>query len=203
MDANAVNIWLAVGLLVANVVLATITFFYMQHTKKMANTMYKDYELRTTPLADTKILIERGYGPVSPPQERPRILIFTIKIKNLGYIQMRICSGQWSYWANHITDNEPILYTYSPDVESSKQLWLKPGEERIFNSVPINVPNEYWNETFRPDEHISLDGWLDCMSATNVVKRYDVKRNLGGLLPPERLSPPSPRRSWWVRLWGR
>lgn len=159
-----------IALVIANILLVIATFalvvatwHYARHTNRMADIMYKDYELRTTPLANIKAFV----GQVSLPRIR-----FSLIVKNKGYCKIRIVSVQWHWWSKIQQETKRILYSCSLDK------WLTEGQEERFDLTETNIPEEWRVPGFNPFEHIAIDGWVEVESPIGVSKRYEVKTNL-------------------------
>jgi hypothetical protein len=151
-------------LIVVNILLVIVTWYYACHTNRMANVMYKDYELRTTPLADIQLKITL----VLKPQIR-----FSVIVTNKGYCRIRVTSGQWRWWSKKSKETRQWLYTWSPPY-----VWLSAGQQYCFDCAMINLPENYWTQEFDPFWHIAVDGWVECESPVGTVKRYEIKTNI-------------------------
>ena len=163
MNFNIVLIIANALLVLATGALVIVTCIYARHTKRMAEVMYKDYELRTTPLADIQVRITQ----VSKPR-----ITFSVIVTNKGYCRIYTRAGQWRWWSKIQRETEQWLYTWSPPY-----MWLSEGQQHSFDSA-INLPEYYWTPAFDPFRHIAIDGWVECESPAGTVKRYEIKTNI-------------------------
>lgn len=148
-------------LVIATGALVWVTWCYAGHTKHMADVMYKDYELRTTPLADIKVFV----GVVSKPRMK-----FSLIVTNKGYCRIRIIAVQWNLWSKIQQKPEPIRQTFP-----LPYTWLAEGQQQRFDLPEINIPERWWVPEFNPQEHIAVDGWVMLTSPTDVVKQCEIK----------------------------
>lgn len=72
------------GVIVANIALVIVTWWYTRATQAMAEVMRKDYAARNTPVLD----VRHGFTP--SPDGRPFTCVATIRVINKGVVPTRI-----------------------------------------------------------------------------------------------------------------
>lgn len=109
------------ALIIANIALVVVTWLYTRHTKKMADIMYKDYELRITPHYELKCEID---------EENNERVVGRALITNTGSVPIYIKNAIYiaEELKNKLVKN-PIL------LDETRMEILKSGDTKTYNLI--------------------------------------------------------------------
>lgn len=142
--------------MISSMVLAIITFFYLLATRRMAKTMYKEYELRIKPFINI-------YFEVNV-LKMDAIWIFSYKIENKGIYPINFVQYQITLFLQKDKDRSPIFdAAYGAKVFIDQRESYSSSNEVFLKNHPLLVQGG------EKEHEVIIEakfGFLDCIGKT-------------------------------------